>query len=69
MIAKKRGLDPEITSIVAMLHDYYAYKMRTYDDHALKSADGIHHCMNDLSKSVNENEQARFEKLCVKFDM
>lgn len=114
MIAKKRGLDPEIASMAAMLHDFYAYKTGSYDDHAhkgadlareileelkltddaekellcsaiyhhsdklitdnpmdevLKDADVIHHCMNDLSKAINENEQARFEKLCVEFGM
>ena len=26
MIAKKRGLDPELLSMAAMLHDLYAYK-------------------------------------------
>ncbi len=26
MIAKKRGLDPEIASMAAMLHDLHAYK-------------------------------------------
>ena len=34
MIAKKRGLDPEIASMTAMLHDLHAYKTGSYDDHA-----------------------------------
>ena len=34
MIAKKRGLDPEIASMAAMLHDLHAYKTGSYDDHA-----------------------------------
>ena len=112
MIAKKRGLDPEIASMAAMLHDFHAYKTGSYDDHAhkgadlareilgvlkltddaetdlicsaiyhhddklvtdapmdevLKDADVIHHCMNDLSKAIEEKEQARFEKLCAEF--
>jgi uncharacterized protein len=39
MIAKKRGLDPEIASMAAMLHDLQAYKTGSYDDHAHKGAD------------------------------
>ena len=39
MIAKKRGLDPEIAAMAAMLHDLYAYKTGSYDDHAHKGAD------------------------------
>ena len=114
MIAKKRGLDSEIASMAAMLHDLYAYKTGSYDDHAhkgaelageilgelkltgeaetemicsaiyhhddklvtdgpmdevLKDADVIHHCMNDLSKTVKEKEQLRFDRLCDEFGM
>jgi len=36
MIAKKRGLDPELASIAAMLHDLHAYKSGSYEDHAHK---------------------------------
>ena len=39
MIAKKRGLDPEIASMAAMLHDLHAYKTGSYDDHAHLGAD------------------------------
>ena len=39
MIAKKRGLDPEIASMAAMLHDLHAYKTGSYDDHAHKGAE------------------------------
>ena len=114
MIAKKRGLDPELASMAAMLHDLYAYKSGSYDDHAhkgadlareilgrldltapeetdiicsaiyhhddkhivdspmdeaLKDADVIHHCMNDLSKAVKDKEKARYESLCREFGM
>ena len=114
MIAKKRGLDPELASMAAMLHDLHAYKSGSYDDHAhkgadlarkilgglnltdaeeteticsaiyhhddklvidgpmdevLKDADVIHHCMNDLSKTIKEKEQERFDKLCREFGM
>jgi HD superfamily phosphodiesterase len=39
MIAKKRGLDAELASMAAMLHDLYAYKSGSYDDHAHKGAE------------------------------
>ena len=34
MIAKKRGLDPELAAMAAMMHDLAAYKSGSYDDHA-----------------------------------
>ncbi len=39
MIAKKRGEDPELASMAAMLHDMYAYNSGSYDDHAHKGAE------------------------------
>ena len=114
MIARRRGLDAELLSMAAMLHDLYAYKSGSYDDHAhkgaelarevldkfglttpeetdvicsaiyhhddkdvtdsqtdeaLKDADVIHHCMNDLSKPVKDKEKERFECLCAEFGM
>ena len=38
-------------------------------DEALKDADVIHHCMNDLSKVIKEKERVRFDKLCEEFGM
>ena len=38
MIAKKRGEDPELASMAGLLHDLYAYKSGSYDDHAHKGA-------------------------------
>jgi len=55
MIAKKRGLDPEIASMAAMLHDLYAYKTGSYDDHAHKGADLAREILADL-KMTNEEE-------------
>ena len=114
MIAKKRGLDPELAAMAAMMHDLAAYKSGSYVDHAhkgavlardilaelgmtdeketdlicsaiyhhddklvvddpmdevLKDADVIHHCMNDLAKTVKEKERARFAALCEEFGM
>ena len=38
-------------------------------EEALKDADVMHHCMNDLSKPVKEKEKARFENLCLEFGL
>lgn len=48
MIAKKRGLDPEIASMAAMLHDLHAYKTGSYDDHAHKGADLAREILDEL---------------------
>ena len=39
MIAKKRGMNPEIAAMAAMMHDLHAYKTGSYDDHAHKGSD------------------------------
>ena len=48
MIAKKRGLDPELASMAAMLHDLHAYKSGSYDDHAHKGAELARKVLRDL---------------------
>ena len=55
MIAKKRGLDPEIASMAAMLHDLHAYKTGSYDDHAHKGADLAREILGEL-KLTDEAE-------------
>ena len=112
ILAKKRGQNAELATMAGMLHDLWAYKSGSYDDHAhlgadyarkvlgelttpeeteiicsaiyhhddkhvadspidkaLKDADVIHHCMNDLSKPVKDKERARFNSLCAEFGM
>ena len=39
MIAEKRGVDPELAAMAGLLHDLYAYKSGSYDDHAHKGAE------------------------------
>jgi predicted hydrolase (HD superfamily) len=48
MIAKKRGLDAELASMAAMLHDLYAYKSGSYDDHAHKGAELARQILDEL---------------------
>ncbi len=55
MIAKKRGLDPEIAAMAAMLHDLHAYKTGSYDDHAHKGADLAREILEEL-KLTDEAE-------------
>lgn len=38
MLAKKRGLDPELAAMAAMLHDLHAYKTGCAEDHAHRGA-------------------------------
>ena len=38
MIAKKRGENPELAAMAGLLHDLYAYKSGSYDDHARRTA-------------------------------
>ena len=48
MIAKKRGLDPELSSMAAMLHDLFAYKTGSYDDHAHQGAELARQVLDEL---------------------
>ena len=48
MIAKKRGEDPELAAMAGLLHDLYAYKSGSYDDHAHKGADYAREVQEDL---------------------
>ena len=60
MIAKKRGLDPELLSMAAMLHDLYAYKSGSYEDHAHKGAE----LAGEILKKLALCDEAEREKIC-----
>ncbi len=55
MLAKKRGMDEEVASMAAMLHDLHAYKSGSYDDHAHKGAELAREILNEL-KLTSEDE-------------
>ena len=57
MIAKKRGLDPEIASMAAMLHDLYAYKTGSYEDHSHKGADIAGEILRELGLTNAEETE------------
>lgn len=48
MIARKRGLDPELSSMAAMLHDLHAYKTGSYNDHAHRGAELAGNILREL---------------------
>ena len=49
MIAKKRGADPELAAMAGLLHDLYAYKSGSYDDHAHKGAELARTILKELN--------------------
>ena len=57
MISKRRGLNPEIASMAAMLHDLHAYKTGTYDDHAHKGAELAREILEKLKLTDREETE------------
>ncbi len=55
ILAEKRGLNSELLSMAAMLHDLYAYKSGSYDDHAHKGAELARTILEEL-QLTNEEE-------------
>ena len=49
LLAEKRGLNPELCSMAAMLHDLYDYKTGSYDDHAHKGAELARQILGELN--------------------
>ena len=54
ILAKKRGLDPELAAMAGMLHDMHAYKTGTYDDHAHLGADLARKILGKLELTTPE---------------
>ena len=54
MIAKKRGDNLELAAMAGLLHDLYAYKSGSYDDHAHKGADYAGEVLKDLGITSKE---------------
>ena len=48
MIAKKRGENAELAAMAGLLHDMYAYKSGSYDDHAHKGAEYARKVLEEL---------------------
>jgi HD superfamily phosphodiesterase len=54
MLAKRRGLDPELAGMAGMLHDMHAYKTGSYDDHAHLGADLARKILGKLELTTQE---------------
>ena len=48
LIAKKRGENAELAAMAGLLHDLYAYKSGSYDDHAHKGAEYARKLLEEL---------------------
>ncbi|MBR1635899.1 MAG: HD domain-containing protein [Lachnospiraceae bacterium] len=57
LIAEKRGLDAELASMAAMLHDMHAYLSGSYDDHAHKGADLAREFLAELNQTTDEETE------------
>ena len=58
ILAKKRGLDPEIAAMAGMLHDLHAYKTGAYADHAHRGADLAREILSELNLTSDEETDA-----------
>ncbi|MBP3242138.1 MAG: HD domain-containing protein, partial [Oribacterium sp.] len=54
ILAKKRGLDPELAAMAGMLHDMQAYKTGSYDDHAHLGAELARKILGKLELTTPE---------------
>ena len=57
MLARERGLDPELAAMSAMLHDLHAYKSGSYDDHAHKGAELAREILTELGLTNQEETE------------
>ncbi len=57
MLAKKRGLDAELASMAAMLHDLWAYKNGSYEDHAYRGAALAREILEGLGLTLPEETE------------
>lgn len=54
MIAKKRGENEELAAMAGLLHDLYAYRSGSYDDHAHKGAEYAGKVLRDMGITTEE---------------
>ena len=58
VLAARRGVDPELASMAAMLHDLHAYRSGSYDDHAAKGAVLAREILDTLRLTTPEETDA-----------
>ena len=54
LIAERRGMDPELPAMAAMMHDMNAYLTGSYDDHAHKGAVLARTFLDELGQTTPE---------------
>ncbi|SDB06742.1 HD domain-containing protein [Butyrivibrio sp. INlla16] len=54
ILAKKRGMDEELSAMAAMLHDLHAYKSGSYYDHAHLGAELARSILEELNITTKE---------------
>ena len=57
MIDRKRGEDPELANMAAMLHDMHAYKTGSYEDHAHRGAELARGILTQLGLTSEEETE------------
>ena len=57
MIAKKRGENAELAAMAGLLHDLYAYKSGSYQDHAHLGADYARQVLTELEFTSDEETE------------
>ena len=63
MIAKKRGEDPELAAMAGLLHDLYAYKSGSYDDHAQKGAEYARELLTKMELTTEEETEVIYSAI------
>ena len=64
IIAKKRGEDAELAAMAGLLHDLYAYKSGSYEDHAHKGADYARTILEELGITSAEETDVICSAIC-----
>ena len=57
MIAKKREENAELAAMAGLLHDLYAYRSGSYEDHARKGAEYARKILEDLALTSEEETE------------
>lgn len=63
MIAKKRGLDPELAAMAGLLHDIYAYDSGSYDDHARLGAEFARRILEDMGTITPDETEIIYDAI------
>ena len=57
MLAKKRGEKPELAAMAGLLHDLYAYKSGSYEDHAHRGAEYARQLLTEMEITTAEETE------------